>query len=125
MFDHWNAHHAEPELWQLAEEWGTEPRPGWAHADDILVEWLHDAPDKALAFMCTVLQSTQDTATVSFLAAGPLEDLLCIHGEAILDTVRTLAHEHDEFRVLVSGVWRNSMSKVLYQKVRAIGVGRL
>lgn len=123
--DHWNTYHADAELRALAEDWATQPRPDWTVTDDRLRVWIRDNPDRALAAICAISQITDDSMTLGSLAAGPLEELLCTHGENILEPIRALAHEHDSFRDLVAGVWQHTMPKVLYQKVRAIGGGRL
>ena len=123
MYDHWNAFHLDSEVRRAAEDYITAPDPSLLF--DSLYGWINTERDCALAMICAVAQITDDGAILDALAAGPLEDLLCVHGEAMLDTIRVLAREHLIFRSLVRGVWQNSMPKVLYQKVRAIGAGRL
>jgi hypothetical protein len=124
MLDYWNAFRTDPEIRQLAEAWVTAPRPDWTDADDLLYRWFHTAPEKALAVICAAARIAPPDL-LSSLAAGPLEDWLCHHGESRLDCIKALAHAHPAFRELVGGVWQNQMSKVLYQKVRAIAAGRL
>ncbi len=123
MYDHWNAFRVDDEIRRLAEDYATTPDRSLLL--NSIHGWINTAPDKVLAMVCAVAQIAGDGATLDVLAAGPLEDLLCAHGETMLAPIRTLAHEHEIFRALVCGVWRNSMPKTLYQKVRAIGVGRL
>src|SRR5262249_14659505 len=121
MFDHWNAFHTDADIRQVAEEWATAPRPDWTDADDLLYRWFHTAPDKALAVICAAAQLAPEL--LDSLAAGPLEEWLCHHGETQIEVIKALAHEHAVFRTLVGGVWQNRMPNVLFQKVRAIGAG--
>lgn len=123
--DHWSAFRSFPEIYELAEYWATTPRPDWTDCDDRLYRWLRNEPDKGLATICAIAQITEDPETLSSLAAGPLEDFLCIHGEQVLLPICNLAREHDLFRDLLGGVWQLSMSKVFYQKIRAIAAGRI
>src|SRR5262245_44696187 len=123
--DYWNLHHSDVELRELAEDWATQPKPDWTATDDRLRAWMQDSPDRALATICAIAQITGDPERLGLLAAGPLEELLCVQGERMLEAIRALANEHDSFRDLVAGVWQHTMPKVLYQKIRAIGVGRL
>ena len=125
LLDYWNAHGSDPEIRELAEDWATKPLLDWTDSDNRLRCWTHDEPDRALAAICAVMQITDYPERLSLLAAGPLEELLCIQGERFLEPIRILAHEHDSFRNLVAGVWQHTMPKVLYQKIRAIGAGRL
>ena len=123
--DYWNAYQSDPELRELAEDWATHPTPDWTAADDRLLDWMHSNPDRALATICAIAQISDDPQRLGLLAAGPLENLLCIQGERVLEPIRILAHQHNSFRDLVAGVWQHTMTNVLYQKVRAIGLGRL
>lgn len=123
--DHWNAWKTSPELAQLAEDYSTTPRPDWTDTDDLLNHWLNDEPDLALSAICAIIQSGCDMKTLHALAAGPLEAFLTAHGEQYIDTIRTLASGHDLFFKTLCCVWQGGMSKVLWQKVRAICAGRL
>jgi hypothetical protein len=53
------------------------------------------------------------------LAAGPLEDLLADHGAAIIVRVEEEARRNPRFNLLLGGVWRNSMTHDIWQRVEA------
>ncbi|WP_019899702.1 DUF6869 domain-containing protein [Methylotenera mobilis] len=44
------------------------------------------------------------------LAAGPLEDLLVEHGETYVGRIEELARQRPDFRLLLNGVWNNSIN---------------
>ncbi|EDY19466.1 hypothetical protein CfE428DRAFT_3151 [Chthoniobacter flavus Ellin428] len=123
--DIWNAFHGDAEVRELAEAWIAQPRPDYTKTDEQLYRWLREEPDRGLATICAIAQLADVPETVGLLAAGPLEDFLCLHEEKVFDTVHRLADEHELFRVLLRGVWPLTMSKVFYQKIRALSVERL
>jgi hypothetical protein len=123
--DIWNAFHGDAEMRDLAEAWITQARPDYTKTDEQLYRWIKEEPEKGLAAICAIAQLAEVPEKLGLLAAGPLDDFLCIHEEKVFETVQRLAHEHQLFRVLLRGVWPRTMSKVFYQKIRAIGDGRL
>lgn len=56
---------------------------------------------------------------VSYLAAGPLEDLLVYHGETFIERVEARAQQNPAFNRLLGGVWKNAMSEDVWQRVQA------
>ena len=57
---------------------------------------------------------------IAVLAAGPLEDLLAKRGEDFIDRVEELARKDPKFNDLLGGVWRNTMTDEVWQRVQAI-----
>ena len=58
--------------------------------------------------------------TLALLAAGPLEDLLAYDGARCIDRVEQLAKEDEKFNWLLGGVWRNSMTDEVWERVQAV-----
>ena len=56
--------------------------------------------------------------TIEVLAAGPLEQVLANHGEAIIDRVELLARIEPQFSSLLGGVWQNNMSEEVWIRVK-------
>lgn len=56
---------------------------------------------------------------MSNFAAGPLEDILAYHGEAIIERVETQARRDPSFKHLLGGVWQNAMSNSIWKRVQA------
>jgi len=124
-FDYWNSYKTSPDMVRLAEDWATTPRPDWAASDEHLYHLLHSDPDRCLSAICAIAQTTESSETLTSLAAGPLEDFLGAQGEQYFDIVKALAHEHPRFLKLLQGVWQGSMSKILWQRIRAVCACRL
>jgi hypothetical protein len=53
-------------------------------------------------------------------AAGPLEDLLAHFGPQYIDRVETLARQNPKFNDLLGGVWRNTMTDDVWDRVTRI-----
>jgi hypothetical protein len=54
------------------------------------------------------------------LSAGPLENLLALHGEGFIDRVESEAQRDPSFAKLLGGVWKNRMSDEVWQRVQAV-----
>lgn len=125
QIDHWNLHKTDEEVKAMALDWITQPRPDWSNNDEKIYGLIHKYPHKALAIACAVIQITEDEDDVGLLSAGIIEDLLVVHGETMLDDFTKLAHQHEKFRTLLTGVWPYRLPKVLGQKIRALSISRL
>ena len=62
---------------------------------------------------------------VGFLAAGPLENLVCFHGERMIDEIEREAANNERFRLLLSGIWAETDVKPdIWRRVQdAVGEG--
>jgi hypothetical protein len=52
------------------------------------------------------------------LAAGPLEDLLSMHGSAFINRIEQAASNSAHFRELLVGVWRNGIDHSVWERVK-------
>jgi hypothetical protein len=67
------------------------------------------------------IHRTEHSDWVTFnLAAGPLESLLVYCGDVVIDWVEKEARKDPKFNDLLGGVWRNSMTKKVWERVQAI-----
>lgn len=80
------------------------------------------APECAWLQILDIATATDDQKILSNLAAGPLEDLLGFHGPAFIDRIEVSARRNPKFARLVAGVWRNSMSDSLWQRVHGMQI---
>jgi hypothetical protein len=62
----------------------------------------------------------RDISAWGLLAAGPLQDLLVRHGEAVVNQVEALARDDAEFRKLLAGVLKSSMSDEIHIRVQKV-----
>lgn len=95
----------ETNFWAVSEvfDWALEG-DGDRLWPFILEAYKRDLPDKVIAV----------------LAAGPLEDLLAKRGEDFIDRIEELARKDPKFNDLLGGVWRNTMTDEVWQRVQAV-----
>jgi hypothetical protein len=94
----------ESNWWAVGEviDWSLERR-GELLWQFIVAAYKRDLPDKIVAL----------------LAAGPLEDLLAKQGPEFIERVEELARRDPKFNYLLGGVWRNTMTDEIWQRVQA------
>ncbi|GEP46393.1 DUF6869 domain-containing protein [Brevifollis gellanilyticus] len=83
-----------------------------------MFEACTDAPEIAWSAIQQIFQHELTAKQISVLAAGPVETLLAYHGPAFIERVEQEARQSDRFRYLLTGVWRNSMTQEIWDRVR-------
>lgn len=108
--------------WITAEE--SEPRSferesnWWAISQ--VIDWSLESQGESLwRFILAAYKRDLSDRTISVLAAGPLEDLLAKQGHEFIDRVEELARKDPRFNDLLGGVWRNTMTDEIWQRVQA------
>lgn len=90
------------------EKWNS-PNPATGEDDfDLDFDIPANNPALCLEAIVEVLKVIPaDPANTHFqvLAAGPLEDLICINGESVIEQMDTLCRRSPEFRLLLNGAW--------------------
>jgi hypothetical protein len=118
---------APPPEWEtLADSWialQKAPKPErealfWAHeALDALVD---REPETAWQVIDLIWRRNQSDKILADLAAGPVEDLLVRHGPAFIDRIYLTARREPVFRKLLGGVWRNTITEPVWQRLKQI-----
>jgi hypothetical protein len=99
-------------------EWASEP-PVFGWATDLLFDEIRNAPEAAWDLILKLIGSAPDDGPLGWVAAGPLEDLLCQWGPTFIDRVEALARSDDRFRRSLTGVWGWSrMDPDVYSRMR-------
>jgi hypothetical protein len=104
--------------------WSRPPAERTAAEEDeifVLNDLARDQPQLCWEMILEIVATVEpDPATSLFqvLAAGPLEELLASHGEAFIGRVETLARENPQFKLLLGGVWQNTMSQDVWERVQ-------
>lgn len=88
----------------------------WEALDDL----VRHTPEQAWQHILSVLAETNSEDVLSNLAAGPLEDLLVLHGPAFIERIEIASREMPDMAKLMAGVWRNNMSDAVWERVHAI-----
>jgi hypothetical protein len=116
------------EISTLAEAWVAHSRAAEGSVARDSLSWVIDRewelvrklPRDALRLILAILQRDSSIEILEVLSAGPLEDLLSYHGEAMIGMVEAEARSNATFACLLGGVWRNSMSESVWSRVQAV-----
>ncbi len=97
----------------------------WASGE--LDDIVREEPERAWPMILSLIGASRSDQFLAILAAGPLENLLCEHGEAFIERVEQLAARDPHFRHALAGVWGWSrMPEVLQSRLRtAVGDEKL
>lgn len=77
-----------------------------AWAFDEVWDMVRNHPDIALELTLLLLtKSGDDDATLAYVAAGPLEDLLKLHGPTVIDRIERESKDSSRLQLALSGVW--------------------
>ncbi len=106
------------EMWDIELEDPARNMYGWV--DDFEYEAVYENPDLAIDLVLEVLNHAPTDKTKEVLAAGPLEQVLANHGSKIIERVESLAGSNPDFSSLLGGVWQNSMSPEIWQRVQRV-----
>jgi hypothetical protein len=79
---------------------------GWQWAVDDVDAAMGQPDDSALQLLDDLMCAPD--ADVGYLGAGPLEDLLAVHGVAVADQVADRARKDPLWRLAVGAVWLDS-----------------
>jgi hypothetical protein len=81
------------------------------------MDLIRDHADLGLNFVLSVLSTKPEYHVAEILPAGPLEDVLAYHGQAIISRVEDEARRSSEFRNLLLCVWQSQMPADIWQRV--------
>ena len=102
-----------------AERSSPEHQSNWWAVEQVM-DWALEREGELLwRFITTAYQRQLSDKLISLLAAGPLEDLLAKQGPEFIERVEELARKDPRFNNLLGGVWRNTMTDEVWQRVQA------
>ena len=78
--------------------------PAWERMGGL----VQDAPEQAWKVIVELVRRAKRDEVLAYIAAGPLEDLLCEHPYTFIDRVEALAAADAHFKWALSGVWGES-----------------
>jgi hypothetical protein len=104
-------------------EWAPEmPVHGWA--TQLLVHQIEEEPEEAWDLILGLVARASDDDSLGWVAAGPLEDLLCEHGKTLIDRVERRARTDAKFNQCLKGVWgSNRMEPSVYERIVSVAPG--
>lgn len=96
---------------------GWAGRNHWAYT--VLVDLLMEAPGLGWPILREMVRRAPDEA-LAYLGAGPLEDLLVLHGAECIASIEREAHAYPRLRLALAGVWRNAIPEPVWERVQAL-----
>jgi hypothetical protein len=99
---------------------GEDNMYDWASL--LMYDLVQNRPEEAWILIDALRHATDDLQVLAHLAAGHLEDLLAQHGDKFIDRFEALAKQDTDFRQMLGGVWQNSMSDEVWERVQAIAL---
>jgi hypothetical protein len=109
-------------IWIRQNECADKDRDrNWSALRDYESDLRAEDPDRALAIILEVLKIETNPNMLSYLAAGPLEDLITLD---TIDMIEAEAKTNEGFRWLLGGVWYYTAPDELKARLDAIVQGQ-
>lgn len=86
--------------------------------DSTMYDVVRDKPEVAWPAILQISQRELTEGQIAVLAAGPLEDLLAIHGPQFIYRVEIEAARNPRLNHLLGGVWKSKMEPEIWQRVQ-------
>ena len=104
---------------ESAEQRSPEHESNWWAVSQVLDWALERQGEQLWRFILATYKRDLSDKAFGILAAGPLEDLLAKQGPEFIERVEELARKDPKFNELLGGVWQNTMSEEIWQRVQA------
>lgn len=102
------------------EHWRTK-RSDLSWAWDEVTDRALGAPEEGWPFVLELIHAAPDEAALSYVAAGPLEDFLCKHGELFLGRLAIAAQNDPRVKKAFQGVWgKNRMKEEVWSEIQRL-----
>ena len=105
---------------QQAKQGSPEYETNWWAVSEVIDWTLEGNGDRLWQFVLEIYKRDLPDEIIAVLAAGPLEDLLAKRGVDFIDRIEELARKDPKFNYLLGGVWRNTISDEVWQRVQVI-----
>jgi hypothetical protein len=117
------AHTLPPELERVVDAWFQYEETFWAW--ERVEDLTRMDPELAWRVITLLVEEAPSEAVLGVIGAGPLEDLLSVYGEGMIDRVEERARTDEHFRQCLAAVWQSDMTDELWARVQnAVGRGR-
>jgi len=100
---------------KLLASWFAYEQTSWA--SDAVCEITDHDPNHLWTIIKALVVAAPDDNALSYIGAGPLEDLLSSHGERFIELIEQQADIDPKFRFCLAGVWQRQMSDDLWRRV--------
>lgn len=82
-------------------------------------------PEAVWQAILRIMQRDLNEEQIALLAAGPVEDLLALHGASFIDRIEAEAQRSPAFAHLLGGVWQRDMPAEIWQRFETARGGRV
>lgn len=100
---------------KVVEDWLLNSE--FEDGDATMCDTVRDEPEIAWSAILKILEQSLTDEQFALLAAGPLEDLLAMHGLQFIERVEHEAEKNPRFKELLGGVWQNQMTMEIWGRV--------
>lgn len=91
-----------------------------AWTSDVFIALTQDHPQLGLAATLAAIAACQTPEDVALVAAGPLEDLIAMHGATLIDAIEERAARDPRFAYALTGVWPpDGIGPLLWARIEA------
>lgn len=88
--------------------------------NDLLRDAIWKDAEYSLAIVEAIHEADHEQKRIEVFSAGPVEDLLAHHGDAVIDRIEQKARSDKAFAQVLGGVWQNSMTDEIWNRVKAV-----
>lgn len=104
----------------LMQSWFCHEKTFWSFTK--VWELTGSDPERLWVIIKELVGKASDKATLSYIGAGPLEDLLCGRGEQFIERIEQEAAVNEKFRFCLAGVWKSTVNDDLWNRItKALG----
>lgn len=105
------------------EHWRTK-RSDLSWAWDEVTDTVLAGPEEGWALVLELIRAAPDDTALSYVAAGPLEEFICKHGERFLDRLALAAQADPRVTKALQGVWgKNRMKAEVWAEIQRLQRG--
>lgn len=113
------------EEWLLWATWQIDPENKGRQNDELIgfdeFDWIvREHPEHAWQCILATVADSRALPFLGILAAGPMEDLLGIHGDAFIERVEHHALQNPTFAWTLGGVWQCQMTDGIWTRVQQV-----
>jgi hypothetical protein len=112
------AHPLLPEEERAVEAWFVYERTFWAWGK--MQDMVRLDPDPAWHVLGMLVDGAGSDDVLELLGAGPLEDLMSLHGEHFVDRAVGRARADESFRFALSCMWQADMTDEVWTRVQSV-----
>lgn len=104
------------EYGRISEAGGDTSSTEWAY--DAVTEIVEGASDDQAISLVLALIHSSPPALLAWVAAGPVEDLLCHRGPTAIGPLLKAAKHDAHARVALQGVWRRDIAPEVWKRLQ-------